>query len=71
MFDKNGVNVALSKTATQSSTGQFPDGVFHPASEAVNGNVTDFGSFTGYEAGKYFNYPQLQQPMYIYRFNTY
>ncbi len=41
VFDQNGINVALKKTATQSST--YTGGV---ASNAVNGNVTDFGSMT-------------------------
>ncbi len=70
VFDKNGLNVALNKPATQSGTSEYPPGVSHPASDAVNGDVTDFGSFSGYQAGKYFNY-QLQQPMYIYRFIQY
>ncbi len=70
VFDKNGLNVALNKVATQSGTSEYPAGVSHPASDAVNGIVTDFGSFSGYQAGKYFNY-QLQQPMYIYRFIQY
>jgi hypothetical protein len=68
VFDQNGINVALNKIATQSGNG--PAGVSHPASEAVNGIVTDFGSLSGYQAGKYFIY-QLQQPMYIYRFIQY
>jgi hypothetical protein len=70
VFDKNGLNVALNKVATQSGTSEYPAGVSHPASDAVNGDVTGFGSFSGYQAGKYFNY-QLQQPMYIYRFIQY
>ena len=70
VFDKNGLNVALNKVATQSGTSEYPAGVSHPASEAVNGIVTDFGSLSGYQAGKYFIY-QLQQPMYIYRFIQY
>ena len=68
VFDKNGVNVALNKNATQSGTTVWGDG--GPASKAVNGDVTDFGSFSFHQAGKYFNY-QLQQPMYIYRFIQY
>ena len=68
VFDKNGVNVALNKNATQSGTTVWGDG--GPASKAVNGDVTDFGSFSGYQAGKYFIY-HLQQPMYIYRFIQY
>ena len=68
VFDKNGVNVALNMAATQSGTTVWGDG--GPASKAVNGDVTDFGSFSFHQAGKYFNY-QLQQPMYIYRFIQY
>jgi hypothetical protein len=50
VFDKNGLNVALNKVATQSGTTFW--GVAGPASDAVNGDVTDFGSFSGYQAGK-------------------
>ena len=67
--DQNGKNVALNKVATQLGTSDC--GGPRPASEAVNGAVTDFGQLSGYQAGKYFNY-QLQQPMYIIdSFNTY
>jgi hypothetical protein len=41
VFDRNGNNVALNKTATQSGTEAGG-----AASNAVNGNVTDFGSKT-------------------------
>ena len=41
VFDQNGTNVALNKIATQSSTDTGG-----AASNAVNGNVTDFGSKT-------------------------
>ena len=47
VFNRNGVNVALNKTATQSST---PAG-YPPASKAVNGDLTD-SSVTNWEAGK-------------------
>jgi hypothetical protein len=50
VFDKNGLNVALNKVANQSGTTFW--GVAGPASDAVNGDVTDFGSFSGYQAGK-------------------
>ncbi len=46
VFNRNGVNVALNKTATQSST--EPAG---SASKAVNGDLTD-SSVTNWEAGK-------------------
>ncbi len=46
VFDKNGVNVALNKTATQSSTETGS-----PPSKAVNGDLTD-SSVTNWEAGK-------------------
>ena len=53
VFDNNGVNLALNKAATQSSTGEYPAGIFHYASKAVNGNLTDFvGTLTGYEPGE-------------------
>ena len=48
VFDKNGINVALNKTATQSSTTTNPAG---SASYAVNGNLEDF-SHTNYDIGK-------------------
>jgi endoglucanase len=51
VFDKNGHNVALNKVATQSSIATYPDNVFHPASKAVNGDLSD-GSLTNWEAGK-------------------
>jgi hypothetical protein len=71
VFDQNGTNVALNKVATQLGTSAYPTGVSRPASAAVNGDVTDFGQLSGYQAGKYSNY-QLQQPMYIIdSFNTY
>ena len=47
VFDTSGVNRAMNKPATQSST----DGS-NPASKAVNGELTDF-SHTHYEAGMY------------------
>ena len=47
VFNRNGVNVALNKPATQSST---PAG-YPPASKAVNGDLTD-SSVTNWEAGK-------------------
>ena len=40
VFDQNGVNVALQKKATQSGTSS------NPASNAVNGNMTDSGSWS-------------------------
>ena len=46
VFNRNGVNVALNKTATQSSTETGS-----PASKAVNGDLTD-SSVTNWEAGK-------------------
>ena len=46
VFDKNGINVALNKVATQSSTITG-----YPASNAVNGNLEDF-SHTDNEIGK-------------------
>jgi hypothetical protein len=54
VFDQNGTNVALNKTATQSGTPLFPLflGVRYPASNAVNGDVTDFGSLSRDQAGK-------------------
>jgi hypothetical protein len=47
VFNRNGVNVALNKTATQSSTKQSST----PASKAVNGDLTDY-SLTNLTAGK-------------------
>jgi hypothetical protein len=47
VFDTSGVDRALSKTATQSSTSQG-----YPASKAVNGDLGDF-SHTDNEAGMY------------------
>ncbi len=50
VFDKNGLNVALNKVATQSTTATG-----HPASNAVNGNLEDFSHTNGNEpstAGK-------------------
>ena len=53
VFAHNGTNVALNKTATQLGTSNYPDNVPHPASKAVNGNLTDFvGTLSGYEPGK-------------------
>ncbi len=52
VFDQNGLNLALNKPATQSSTNSYPTGVLRPASNAVNGELTDFGSMSGYQAGK-------------------
>ncbi len=49
VFDHNGFNVALNKTATQSSTLTVTGGGL--ASYAVNGNIADF-SHTNSEAGK-------------------
>jgi hypothetical protein len=46
VFNRNGVNVALNKPATQSSTETG-----NPASKAVNGDLTD-ASVTNWEAGK-------------------
>ena len=46
VFNRNGVNVALNKPATQSSTETGS-----PASKAVNGDLTD-SSVTNWEAGK-------------------
>ena len=46
VFNRNGVNVALNKTATQSSTETGS-----PASKAVNGDLTD-SSVTNWEEGK-------------------
>ena len=40
VFDQNGTNVALQKKATQSGTSSYP------ASNAVNGNMTDSGSWS-------------------------
>jgi hypothetical protein len=48
VFDKNGLNVALNKVATQSSTSTNPAG---SASYAVNGNLEDF-SHTNNDIGK-------------------
>ena len=50
VFDQNGVNVALGKTATQSST--IGSSSASSASNAVNGIFTDF-SHTGLDQGKY------------------
>jgi hypothetical protein len=50
VFDRNNVNAALGKPANQSST--WPG---HPASNALNGIVTDM-SHTGFDSGKY-HYP--------------
>ncbi len=47
VWDQNGMNVALNKTATQSST--WPG---YPASNAVNGDMTDY-SHTSEDTGKY------------------
>ena len=44
VFDQNGLNLALNKRATQSSTNSYPTNVLRPALNAVNGNLTDFGS---------------------------
>jgi hypothetical protein len=52
VFDQNGLNLALNKPATQSSTNSYPANVPRPASNAVNGELTDFGSMSGYQAGK-------------------
>ncbi len=46
VFNQNGVNVALNKTAIQSSA---YDG--NPASKAVNGNLGDL-FHTGFDCGK-------------------
>ena len=51
VFDQNGVNVALGKTATQSSTITGSSSA-SSASNAVNGIFTDF-SHTGLDQGKY------------------
>ncbi len=47
VWDQNGINVALYKVATQSST------AVESASKAVNGILTDM-SHTSFESGKYF-----------------
>ena len=52
VFDQNGLNLALNKRATQSSTNSYPTNVLRPALNAVNGNLTDFGSMSGLQAGK-------------------
>ncbi len=41
MFDQNGINMALNKAATQSSTGTPGVGWKRSASNAVNGNLND------------------------------
>ena len=49
MFDLEGNNRALKKTATQSSTysaAYYGIGLSHPASEAVDGNIHTFPSVT-------------------------
>jgi hypothetical protein len=46
VFNRTGLNVALNKPATQSSTETG-----NPASKAVNGDLTD-NSVTNWEAGK-------------------
>jgi hypothetical protein len=52
VIDNNGVNLALNKIASQSSLGSYPSGTTRPASNAVDGSNTDFGSMTGYEPGE-------------------
>jgi hypothetical protein len=50
VFDQNGVNRALNKLATQSSTANsYPDS-YYPASKVVNGNLDDW-SLTNYARG--------------------
>ena len=54
MYDTSGVNCALNKPATQSSTYILHDWGPDPASKAVNGNLNDF-SCTVEEAGNTMN----------------
>ena len=60
VFDQNGNNVALNKTATQSSTSMGG-----AASNAVNGNVNDFGSMTMMSTRKLLQLSAAKIP-YIY-----
>jgi hypothetical protein len=60
VFDQNGNNVALNKTATQSSTSTGG-----AASNAVNGNVNDFGSMTMMSTRKLLQLSAAKIP-YIY-----
>jgi hypothetical protein len=52
VFDTSGVNRALNKLATQSSTYFEHSWGSDPASKAVNGNLGDF-SHTNYDAGMF------------------
>ena len=54
VWDQSGINVALNKTASQSSTEFYLGSAIRPASDAVNGvvNMTDMSS-TGFDLGKY------------------